>query len=450
MRSREQEDFGEGAHQPPKKSAEAARIGYALKMFPRLSETFILNEVLELERQGLSLIIFSLKRPADGVTHAQYEQVQSPVSYLPESFRGAPLRIAQAQLYVWRHHRRTWRHTLRNSLRRARMDGDGAAARSFLQACCMARELRGIRHVHAHFASIPAKLALLVQRLTGISFSITTHAKDLFHNDPFGSPKLAERLCRARFVVANSRFSREYILARLKEAASIHTIYNGLDLDTFVPRADEPSEPMILGVGRLVEKKGFDHLLSACALLKERGVRFTCELAGTGRQGEALKEQVRAGRLGGCVRFLGPLPQDKLMHHYERAMVFALPCVAGADGDRDILPNVVKEAMAVGVPVITTRLDGIDELIEDGRSGLLVEPGDATSLANKLELVLRNPGLRRTLAVQGRKVIEERFDRRVNFAQLKVLLLEAVGVRAAQTEAMTTPEPSFYNASCLR
>jgi glycosyltransferase involved in cell wall biosynthesis len=215
-------------------------------------------------------------------------------------------------------------------------------------------------------------------------------------------------------------------------------------------RKSKPDEPVILSVGRLVEKKGFSDLISACQILKQRGERFTCELVGTGRLSDALKQQIRNCAVGDRIRMLGPLPQHALRQHLERAMVFALPCIQAADGDRDILPNVIKEAMAVGVPVVTTRLDGIEELIEDGASGALVPPGDPPSLAAKLELLLNDRHLRSRLAAGGRAVIEERFDRRSNIVNLKLLLQSAIDVRATEVFASNCSEPETQHANSLR
>jgi glycosyltransferase involved in cell wall biosynthesis len=425
-------------------------IGYAVKMFPRLSETFILNEVLELEQQGVRLHIFSLKRPADSVAHAQTQAVRSPITYLPERIYHAPWRIAQAQFHVWRHHRAAWQHTLRNALRRVRAGGDSAAWLPFCQACCIIREMDGLGHLHAHYANAPAKVALLVHRLTGLSYSITTHAKDIFQNDPFASPKLHERLSRARFVIANSRFSANHIAAHLGCRDRIQTVYNGLDLRAFPQRNGAPLEPVILSVGRLVEKKGFSTLIAACSILKQRGVTFTCELVGTGPLSQPLKDQIRTTGLTDRLKMFGPLPQQVLREHYARAMVFALPCLAASDGDRDVLPNVLKEAMAVGVPVVTSRLEGIEELIEDGVSGLLVAPRDEHGLADQLESLLRDSQLRRRLAAQARTVVEERFDRRRNFAQLKTLLLGALQPESTQPHAPGPAEVASHDANCLR
>jgi len=310
--------------------------------------------------------------------------------------------------------------------------------------------MHSIRHLHAHYANIPARIALIVHRLSGASFSITTHAKDIFLGNPLLSPKLHERLCRARFVVANSRFSADHLRANVPGQSEIHTVYNGLCLQAFPLRVAIPAEPMILSVGRLVEKKGFSDLIHACQLLKQRRVKFTCELVGTGRLSSALKEEIRNCDVGDCVKMIGPLSQEALREHYERATVFALPCIEAADGDRDILPNVIKEAMAVGVPVVTTRLDGIEELVEDGVSGLLVRPGDVGALAAQLERLVRDTELGQRLATEGRRVIEQRFDRRINFARLKTLLVNATQGTENQTPDAMIEEVSAYDASCLR
>ena len=401
-----------------------APIGYIIKMFPRLSETFILNEILELEQQGMALRIFSMKHPTEAVAHQRAKAVRAPISYLPEKFSDAPLRILSAQCHVWRRFPGAWRRQLRNAVRRTRNEGDWSDLISFFQAGCVVKELGSIRHLHAHYANVPAKLALLVQRLSGCSYSITTHAKDIFQNDPFASPKLLERMGRARFIVANSQYSADHIRAGLTGQGEVHVVYNGLDLESFPPRKTQPESPLLLGVGRLVEKKGFSDLVEACGILKKRGVKFSCEIVGTGAGSNQLKEQIRNQAVGDCIRLVGPLPQEVLREHYERAMVFVLPCVRAKDGDRDILPNVIKEAMAVGVPVVTSRLEGIEELVEDEVSGLLFEPGNVASLANKIERLLIEPQLRQELARSARSVVEQRFDRRGNFSRLKSLLLE--------------------------
>jgi colanic acid/amylovoran biosynthesis glycosyltransferase len=331
-----------------------------------------------------------------------------------------------------------------------RSSGDTSNFIGFCQACCLIAEMRGIRHLHVHYANVPAKIALVVQRLTGLSYSITTHAKDIFQNDPFSSPKLHERMCRASFVVANSQFSADHIRAGLNGEGEIHVVRNGLDLEAFPYRRTVPEQPLILAVGRLVEKKGFSDLIKACHLLKKKGITFLCEIVGTGVCSSQLKEEIRVCDVSDSVKLVGPMPQEVLQKRYAAAMVFALPCVRAADGDRDILPNAVKEAMAVGVPVVTTRLEAITELIEDGVSGLLVEPTDPAALAARLESLLGDAQLRQNLAVQARKVVEERFDRRTNFSELKTLLLRASGDVATESAQAKESVVGEYHEGCIR
>jgi len=202
----------------------------------------------------------------------------------------------------------------------------------------------------------------------------------------------------------------------------IHTIYNGIDLEAFPFRQREPSEPRILYVGRLVEKKGIRHLVEACGFLREWNVPFQCEIIGSGPLESALRKLIEDSGLNESFKLHGSMPQTKLRQRYEEATLVALPCIIAADGDRDVLPNVLKEAMAVGAPIVTSRLGGIEELVAHEQSGLLVAPGDVTALATALRRGLGDPELRRRLALAGRKIVEERFDMRANFSRLKQLL----------------------------
>ncbi len=428
-------------------SSSPLRVGYVIKMFPRLSETFILNEVLELEDQGVELRIFSLKRPVDKVRHRDASRVKSPVFYLPETLLRSLPQILRAQVYAWRKHPRSWRRMARSTWRRARPEDRLA----FCQACCIVQRLHGIRHLHAHYANIPARVALLAQRLAGVTFSITTHAKDIFQNDPFASSKLRERMSRASFIVANSRFSAEHVSRGLNAPADIRVVYNGLDLAAFPLRSSPPARALILGVGRLVEKKGFADFVTMCSLLKKRGVSFEAKIVGTGVLTPALKEQIRLLNVGDRINLAGPMPHQVLREVYAGAAVFVLPCKQAADGDRDILPNAVKEAMAVGVPVVTTSLDGIEELVEDGVSGLLVPPGDPAALAQKVQSVIEDAGLAARLANNGRNVVECRFDRKKNFRVLRAAFEEVAGAVLMSVPspglALTTPA---YDTSGLR
>jgi glycosyltransferase involved in cell wall biosynthesis len=409
-------------------SSSSVRIGVVVKMFPRLSETFILNEILELEAQGIRVHIASLRRPDSLADHGDGPLVEAPITYLPQRLSQEPLRIFRANWAVFRRYPRSYWHTLRHVLKGREHSSFKKKLKRFCQTCCLIHEMGDIEHLHAHFATEPTQLATWAQMICKLPFSVTTHAKDLYQADRIGSPFLRRKLTLARFVVANSEHSSNLLRASLDgaDAPPVQTIYNGIDLEAFPFRKGDPAEPLILSVGRLVEKKGFSDLLRACRILYERSVPFRCEIIGTGELKDHLKELIANLGLEQQVTLLKSLPHAEVRTHYRKAMVFALPCIVAADGDRDVLPNVLKEAMAVGVPVVTTSMAAIDELIIHGESGLLVPPGDVKGLATSLQMLLSDAATRRRLALKARAVIEERFDRRKNFRKLKELLVKGV------------------------
>jgi glycosyltransferase involved in cell wall biosynthesis len=394
------------------------RVAYILKMYPRFSETFILNELLELEHQGVELRVFSLKRPNDGIFHADVGHLRAPVDYLPRTLTGL-IRVQAAAVRLWP---RRYAGVLAAVLRSRRL----SSLKHFLQAGAIAPVLHreGVRHVHAHFASGASSVALYVHRLTGASYSLTAHAKDIYL-DSVRPADLARRMRDARFAVTVSDFNVRH-LARHANGTRIVRIYNGLDLDRFVPNGtvrDRP--PLVLAVGRLIEKKGFDDLVRACAVLAREGVDFRCVVVGKGRERGQLEALVNGLGIAERVALGGPLPREELLRLYPRASVFAAPCVVGSDGNRDGLPTVLVEAMALGVPVVATDVTGIPELVEDGVTGLLVRQRDPDGLAAGLRTLLVDAETAARLARRARWRVEERFDLRVNVAELRRLFVEA-------------------------
>jgi glycosyltransferase involved in cell wall biosynthesis len=393
------------------------RVAYVVKMYPRFSETFILSELLELERQGVELHVFSLKRPNDGIAHADVRRVRAPVTYLPESLPGL----------LWAQRRTLRRRPLRllgllvSVLRKRHR----ACAKHVLQASAIAPLLLSgdFDHLHAHFASGTTSVALHASRLTGIPYSFTAHAKDIFL-DSVRPSDLARKLGPARFAVTVSDYNARY-LRQLANGTPIVRVYNGLDLQRFAPNGT-PRErpPLVLAVGRLIEKKGFDVLIHACRRLAA-GVVFRCDIVGKGPLEDELSALVARLDLTRRIRLLGPLPRERLVELYPRAAVVAAPCVVGADGNRDGLPTVLIEAMAVGVPVVATPVTGIPELVEDGVTGLLVQEGDPDALAHALERLLADEALAQDLAAAARRRVEERFDLGHNVARLRQLFEEA-------------------------
>lgn len=400
----------------------AATVAYILKMYPRFSETFILNEILELERQGIALRLYSLKKPDDGRFHADLARVRAPVTYVPESPMIAPRAYLAAHREVFRWNRVRYLRTLARAVRRR----SRGAAKRFLQAGYLAPRLRreGITHVHAHFASSATSVALYLNQLAGISYSFTAHAKDIYSNS-VSEEMLRRKLQRARFVVTVSDYNRVH-LSRLAGTTPVTRIYNGLDLGQFSPNGTYPADPpLILGVGRLVEKKGFDDLIRACAELRATGCHFACRIVGKGSDEATLRALIARLDLEKSVELSGPLPREVLLRLYPCAAVVVAPCIVGADGNRDGLPTVLIEAMALGVPVIATDVTGIPELVEHERTGYLTPQRDPVALAAAIRAVLVDPKPAMDLAAVGRQRVEQAFDLRANVTQLRGLFNQA-------------------------
>jgi colanic acid/amylovoran biosynthesis glycosyltransferase len=403
---------------PPR---EPGPIAYILKRYPRLSETFILNELLELERQGITLRIFSLREPNDGIFHREVELVRARVTYIP--WRRV-LAIARAHARVFRRSSARYWEALALALRRRRF----LSVKHFLKAAVIADHVQrdGVRHIHAHFASTGAAVALDVHRLTGVPYSFTAHAKDIYRHD-LDIDHLRMKLDQARFAVTVSDYNQRH-LARLG-GRQVVRIYNGLDLRRFQSNgaaSDEP--PLVLAVGRLIEKKGFDVLIRACAVLRADGVGFRCLIVGKGELADDLQRLVSALDLDQHVELAGPLPREKLLELFPRASVVAAPCVVGSDGNREGLPTVLTEAMALKVPVVATPVTGIPELVEDERTGLLVPERDPAALAGAIRRLIDEPETARRLAEAGRARVERDFDLHANVRELRTLF-EAAAAR---------------------
>jgi glycosyltransferase involved in cell wall biosynthesis len=381
----------------PSDAPATARVAYVVKVYPRFSETFIVNELLAHERAGTELEIVALRPPTGGRFHPDIGAVHAPVTYLPHAGVRA--------LALWM--------ALRGAGPGAAAlleDPDAADPRDAHQAVLLAHHVRerGITHLHAHFASAAGTVTRLAARMAGITYSITAHAKDIFHDDVEPVP-LAQRLSDAHAVVTVSDFNAEY-LRRLAPAARVHRVYNGVDLRAFAyaPGAAEPLR--IVAVGRLVEKKGFGDLVEACHQLAAAGRDVRCQIVGDGDLEPELRAQIAEHGLERRVELLGPRTQDEVRALVREAAVLAAPCIVGADGNRDGLPTVLLEAMALGTPVVSTDVTGIPELVRHEQTGLITGQHDPAGLAAALARLLDDAALRDRLAAAGRALIEECFD----------------------------------------
>jgi glycosyltransferase involved in cell wall biosynthesis len=281
----------------------------------------------------------------------------------------------------------------------------------FLVACHWARERRGeqVDHIHIHWIHNAGTVGMYGAWLLGIPYSFTGHAVDLFRD----RVALADKIRRADFIVCISRFHRDFYKQHGARDAQLQLIYCGVDTREFPFRRNLSREglPRIISVGRLVEKKGFDVLIAACRVLADRGITVDCEIAGRGPLEQALRDQIASLGLETVVKVnTKPIPQEKLAEYLTDADIYAQPCVWAKDNDVDGTPRTLCEAMACGTPAVSTPIAGIPDIIDDGDSGLLVEPGDAVQLADALERLLKDRPLAERLSRGGRERIEQRFD----------------------------------------
>lgn len=391
-------------------------VGYVLKKFPRNSETFILNEILALQRAGADVTVFSLNRPDDGVFHRGLADLKRPVVYL---LGRAPTQWPQVLKQNWplleRQKDRLWAQFA------DLVDGERADMWSIMGwGIDMALQIRkhGVQRLHAHFATIAAYVARAANTLTGIPFSVTCHAKDIYREGVTGE-RFRALLRPSDFVVTVCEANKRYILEQHgAHDLDLRVLYNGVDVSAFHPKGRNPNkEPTILSVGRLVEKKGFHVLFDALALMQKDGFRPRCEIIGDGEDSEKLHAQV--ARLGlDNVAFLGMRTQDEVRAHMATATVMALPCIVGADGNRDALPTVLLEALAAGLPILSTPVGGVEEIADFGRAGVIVPPDDAATLAAELTKLLRDPARLANFSKLGRTRAEQCFDLSTNVGKL--------------------------------
>ena len=402
------------------------KLACILGTFPSLTETFILRELVELRRRGFEVMIFSLRRPAIGRFPTGIEPWRASVCYRPSLV--SPDVIAAQAYFLARHPVRLLR-TITRTVVASGCDPIGLlkGLRNLPAAAFFARRATrfGAEHIHAHFAFMPTDVARMMSDLLGIDFSFSAHAGDIYLQAPV---VLARKVQAARFVTVCTRYGLNELTRRAGPFAleNVHLVYHGVPLARSESQTTDHSElassvPRILAVGRLQPKKGFATLVEACGILRDRGLSFRCSIAGEGPERQNLEAAV--GRLGlvDTVSLLGECSSEEVSALFRQARVFALPCEIAPDGDRDSLPNVILEAMAAGVPVITTPVAGIPEAIEDKRNGFLVPCRDPQALAGQLEELLKSDGLCRTIASSGRTTVAERFDIENNVAPLAAL-----------------------------
>ena len=399
-------------------------VVFVLKGYPRLSETFIAEEIAALEQAGLPIRIVSLRRPTDRITHPVHGRVSALVSYLPEYLHHAPFRVVRS---IWRLRRAAGlRPVLRRFASDLRRDVTRNRIRRLGQAFVLAAELPpDVRRLHAHFIHTPASVVSYAAELRQLVWSCSAHAKDIWTTPEWD---LRYKLERATFAVTCTAAGRDRLQA-LSPSKPVHLVYHGLRLDRFVPltcpssirNGRDSADPVrLLSVGRAVEKKGFDLLIDALRALPE-GVAWHWTHIGGGPQRTWLQARAASNGIADRIAWEGPRDQDAVLAAYRAADLFILPCRIGRDGDRDGLPNVLVEAQSQGLACISTAVSGVTELIEAGRTGVIVPPERADLLAEAIAALIADPAERRRLGRAGAQRVQQHFDARGGIDQLLTL-----------------------------
>lgn len=383
-----------------------SRIGYVLKVYPRFSETFIVTEILARETQGEDLDIFALRPTTDARFHPELARIQANVRWVSRPQLGTGF---------WDELGAALRHPVIGprvqEILPQLVDLPFDEVSQGVTLARMAHD-HGITHLHAHFASLPGRIAYIASTITGIPYTVTTHAKDIFHNSV--DIDWLRKICgNAAQVIAISQYNERYLNTVLEgTGANVRLCYNALELNRFPYYPPLPLKGLlrIAAVGRLVPKKGFDHLIAAVAQVRAAGWDVELTIGGGGELYEALQAQVKQLQLDDVVRLLGPINQSEVRDLIARSHVFVAPCVPTADGNIDGLPTVVLEAMASGIPVIATAVTGLPEVIRDGDTGILLEPGDTPALVAALQRFAAGEVDTTRLTQNARALLEEHFD----------------------------------------
>jgi glycosyltransferase involved in cell wall biosynthesis len=406
-------------------------LGMILKGFPRISETFISNEILRLEQLGFSIRIFSMRQPREKFSHHSVKQIKAQVDYLPETLVLPLPKFLFFNLWLAMRRPKRYGRTMALAMRRFMRTRKPATLKHLLQAGYLVQRLlpkAPVVHLHAHFAHSPTSVALFASMLSGLAFSFTAHAKDIYTSD---SRQLREKLQMARFAVTCTEYNRAY-LNRLTDGngAPIYRIYHGIDTalfsngDRFNRRRQDYHQ--LLTVARLIAKKGLPTVYQAIRRLRDQGLAVKHTLIGDGEDREKILALIKHLRLESCSEWLGTQPHHVVMDHYRRADLFVLGCEIASNGDRDGIPNVLLESMAMAVPVVATQVSAIPELVDNGRTGLLVPPQVPEQLAQAIRRILNDRPLRRKIIRNAQERIHSQFDNQALVRELARIFEQAV------------------------
>ncbi len=391
-------------------------LGMILKGYPRISESFISNEILLLEQQGIPIHIFPMRQPRESFSHKSVQQINARVDYLPESILAALPQLLFYNLLLAIKAPGLYLRAIVVAFRRFLRTHKSATIKHLLQAGYLVQKLlpgSGVVHFHAHFAHSPSSVGMFASWLSGLEFSFTGHAKDIYTSNPL---QLKEKMTKARFVVTCTEYNRRHLsMLAGNDNVPLYRIYHGIDLDLFSggDLRRHPTVPYrLVTVARLVPKKGLSTVYRALQWLQKNDVDFQHTLIGDGDDRDKVLALIRDLGLSGSCKWVGTLAHEHVLDHYRRSDLFVLGCEQAANGDRDGIPNVFVESLAMGLPVVGTRLSAIPELIEDGKTGLLVQPGNDEEMASAMLRILVDTQLRERVIHSGKERVRQAFNNR--------------------------------------
>ncbi|NNF45592.1 MAG: glycosyltransferase [Desulfofustis sp.] len=411
-------------------SGSQPTLAYILKGYPRISETFISNEILLLENLGFTMRLFPMRKGREDFCHESVKQIKARVDYLPTELLIELPRLIGPNIFCAVKQTKRYRRALATASRRFRRTRRQATFKHLFQAGYMTEKFLckdpSICHLHGHFAHSPTSVTMFAAILSGLSFSFTAHAKDIYTSHP---EQLREKLEQAVFVATCTRQNKAY-LDDLKTGvgARIHCIYHGIDLDLFQNddhRAAISPPYRLLTVARIIEKKGLPTVYQALRRLVDKGIDFEHTLIGDGDDRESILRLIEELGLSSHCRWLGTKPHDEVLDQFRCSDLFILGSKIAADGDRDGIPNVLVESLAMGIPAVATNVSSIPEIVIDKETGLTVEQEDSEALSEALLQLLTDQQLRQRVINKGKALVSEHFDNSRLIVDLARLFVDA-------------------------
>ncbi|MGB3209667.1 MAG: glycosyltransferase family 4 protein [Desulforhopalus sp.] len=390
-------------------------LGYILKGYPRISETFISNEILLLEKMGFTMRLFPMRKPRENFSHASVKEIRARVDYLPTELVPDFFNLLRPNIFLSAKKPKQFKETLRTAAEGTGTGSCLATLKHLLQAGYLAnnhlKKENNIVQLHGHFAHSPTSVTLFASLLSGIPFSFTAHAKDIYTSE---KEKLRKKISRAEFVVTCTKHNQQY-LQKIAGSSTppIYCIYHGIDLDLFrqIDVQTEAHNPYkILTVARMTQKKGLPTIYRALARLRQKGIQFQHTLIGDGDDREKILGLISSLGLVDHCRWIGTQTHDEVLLHFKASDLFVLGCEIAENGDRDGIPNVLVESLAMGVPALSTSVSAIPEIIIDEKTGLIVPPSDPECLEKAMIRMLTDQQLRKRVISGGQQYVKESFD----------------------------------------